>query len=92
MLATGMTMANATASSLVSVVIFGAATSLNYAASNLVDWRLVGLLLVGGMLGGGAGLMIAKAVVARATLARRSFAVLVLLVAVYVARRAIAAF
>lgn len=88
MLATGMTMANATASSLVSVAIFGAATSINYAASGLVDWRLAGLLLLGGAAGGLAGLMIAKKLATRALLARRSFAALVLLVAAYVAWRA----
>ena len=88
MLATGMTMANATASSLVSVANFGAATSINYAASGLVDWRLAGLLLLGGAAGGLAGLMIAKKLATRALLARRSFAALVLLVAAYVAWRA----
>jgi uncharacterized membrane protein YfcA len=89
MLATGMTMANATASSLVSVTIFGAATSLNYAASGLVDWRLAGLLLLGGVLGGLAGLGFARRLAARALLARRMFAGLVLLVAAYVAVRAL---
>lgn len=91
MLATGMTMANATASSLVSVAIFGAATSINYAASGLVDWRLAGLLLLGGAVGGMAGLAIAKNLATRALLARRGFAGLVLLVAAYVAWRAISA-
>jgi uncharacterized membrane protein YfcA len=91
MLAAGMTMANATASSLVSVTIFGAATSINYAVSGLVDWRLAGLLLLGGALGGIAGLAIAKRLATRALLARRGFAVLVLVVAAYVAWRAVAA-
>ncbi|MGE0830017.1 MAG: TSUP family transporter, partial [Hyphomonadaceae bacterium] len=92
MLATGMTMANATASSLVSVTIFGAATAINYAASGLVDWRLAGLLLLGGAVGGIAGLAIAEKLATHALLARRGFAVLVLLVAAYVARNALAAF
>jgi uncharacterized membrane protein YfcA len=91
MLATGMTIANATASSLVSVTIFGAATSLNYAASGLVDWRLAGLLLLGGALGGLVGLAIAKKLATRALLARRGFAGLVLVVAAYVAWRAVSA-
>ena len=89
MLATGMTMANAAASSLVSVTIFGAATSANYALSGWVDWRLAGLLLAGGALGGLAGLPIARRLAGRAVTARRGFAVLVLLVAAYVAWRAI---
>lgn len=91
MLATDMTIANATASSLVSVAIFGAATSINYAASGLVDWRLVGLLLIGGALGGAAGLRIAALLATRALFARRAFATLVLVVAGYVAWRAFAA-
>lgn len=89
MLATGMTMANATASSLLSVTLFGAATSANYALSGLVDWRLAGLLLAGGAVGGVAGLFIARRLETRARLARSLFAVLVLVVAVYVAWRAI---
>ncbi len=88
MLATGMTIANATASSLVSVTIFGVATSANYAASGLVDWRLAALLLAGGALGGAIGLVAAKRLAERALLARRGFAVFVLCAAAYVAWRA----
>ena len=89
MLATGMTMANATASSLLSVALFGAATSANYARSGLVDWRLAGLLLLGGAIGGLFGLALAKRLSARALLARRLFAGMIVLVAGYVALRAI---
>lgn len=89
MLATGMNMACATASSLVSVAIFGAATSLNYAASGLVDWTLAGILLGGGVIGGLAGLALAKRLDGRQLVLRRAFAVLVMLVAAYVAWRAI---
>jgi uncharacterized membrane protein YfcA len=89
MLAAGMTIANATASSLVSVTLFGAATAGNYAISHLVDWRLAGLLLAGGAVGGLAGLAISKALANHAALARRLFAVLVLIVAAYVAGRAL---
>jgi uncharacterized membrane protein YfcA len=89
MLATHMTMANATASSLVSVALFGVATSANYALSGLVDWRLCGLLLVGGIVGGFGGLALAKHLATRALLARRLFAALVLAVACYVAWRAL---
>lgn len=88
MLATGMTMANATASSLLSVALFGAATSANYAASGLVDWRLATFLLLGGVAGGALGLILAKRLNAHALLARRMFAGLILLVAGYVAYRA----
>ena len=92
MLATGMTIANAAASSLVSVAIFGAATSLNYAASGLVDWRLVGMLLAGGVVGGLAGLLIAKRLSGRGPVLRRAFALLVLVVAGYVGLRAVTSF
>jgi uncharacterized membrane protein YfcA len=89
MLATGMTIANATASSLVSVAIFGAATSLNYAVSGLVDWTLAGLLLAGGLAGGILGLIAARRLSARQAMLRRAFAILVVLVAIYVAWRAL---
>jgi hypothetical protein len=89
MLATGMTMANATASSLLSVALFGAATSANYALSGLVDWRLAGLLLLGGAAGGLVGLAVARRLTKHARLARTLFALLILLVAAYVAWRAL---
>ena len=89
MLATGMTLANATASSLLSVSLFGAATSANYAASGLVDWPLAGLLLAGGMMGGIAGLFAARALATRIRLARTLFAILIIAVAAYVAWRAL---
>ena len=88
MLAAGMTLANAQASSLVSVAIFGAATSANYALSGLVDWRIVGAMVVGGAAGTALGLPIAKALGERAALGRKLFAGLILLVAAYVAWRA----
>jgi uncharacterized membrane protein YfcA len=91
MLATGMTIANATASSLVSVAIFGAATSFNYALSDLVDWRMAGLLLLGGAAGGLFGLVIAKRLETRTRTLRLGFAALVLVVATYVVARALGA-
>jgi uncharacterized membrane protein YfcA len=91
MLATGMTIVNATASSLVSVTVFGTATALNYAASGLVDWRLVGLLLLGGGIGGTAGLQVAKRLATRGPVLRRAFAIGVIAVAGYVGWHAAAA-
>ncbi len=88
MLAAGMPLANAAASSLVSVALFGAATSLNYAVSSLVDWPIAGLFIVGGVAGGLLGLRGAKVLAARAALARRLFAGLILVVAAYVGWRA----
>jgi uncharacterized protein len=89
MLATVMTMANATASSLLSVALFGAATSFNYALTEQVDWTLAGLLLLGGAVGGVAGLFAAKRLASHARLARSLFAGMIILVAVYVAWRSL---
>lgn len=91
MAATGMTLANAAASSLVSVSLFGAATSLNYAASGLVDWPIAGLFVLGGLVGGALGVRGAGLLAGRALLARRLFAGLVLAVAAYVAWSAVGA-
>jgi uncharacterized membrane protein YfcA len=91
MLATGMTIVNATASSLVSVTVFGTATALNYAASGLVDWRLAGLLLVGGGIGGTAGLQVARRLATRGPVLRRAFAIGVVAIAGYVGWHAAAA-
>lgn len=85
MAATGMTLANAAASSLLSVAIFGAATSANYAISGLVDWPVALVFVLGGTVGGWLGLRGAHLLASRALLARRLFAALVLLVAAYVA-------
>ncbi len=91
MLATGMTMTNATASSLVSVAIFGGATSANYALSGWVDGRLILLLLAGGAVGSGIGILISRMLAERVRLARSLFASLILLVAAYVAYGAVTA-
>jgi uncharacterized membrane protein YfcA len=87
--ATGMTLAHAAASSLVSVALFGAATSASYAASGLVDWPVFAALVAGGAAGIAAGLPLARKLGRNAALARRLFAVLILLVAAYVAWRAV---
>ena len=89
MLATGMTMANATSSSLLSVALFGAATSFNYALTGQVDWTLAGWLLLGGAVGGVAGLFAAKRLAGHASLARSLFAGMIILVAIYVAWRSL---
>lgn len=51
MWATGMTLAAAQATSLLSVAAFGASTAVNYSLSGLVDWTLVGAMTVGGAAG-----------------------------------------
>lgn len=89
MAATGMTLANAAASSLVSVALFGVATSASYAASGLVDWPIFVALVAGGGLGGLLGAPAARLMSARAGMARRLFALMVLATAGYVAWRAL---
>lgn len=84
MAATGMTLANAGASSLVSVTLFGAATSLSYAASGQVVWPLFGALVAGGVAGTVAALPLARRLAARADVARRVFAMLVIAVAIWI--------
>ncbi len=90
MAATGMTLANAAASSLVSVVVFGAATSASYAASGLVNWPVFGALVVGGAAGSALAVPVGRILADRAAMARTAFAVMVLMTAAYVAWRALA--
>lgn len=90
MAATGMTLTNAAASSLVSVALFGAATSASYAASGLIDWGVFAALVAGGALGTLAGAVVARRLEGRARLGRRLFALLVLAVAAYVWMRSAA--
>jgi uncharacterized membrane protein YfcA len=89
MAATGMTLAHAAASSLVSVALFGAATSASYAASGLVDWPLFLALTAGGAVGALAGAPLANALTSRAAAARRLFALMIIAAAAYVAWRSL---
>ena len=89
MAATGMTLAHAAASSLVSVALFGAATSASYAASGLVDWPVFLALVAGGGLGALAGVPAARVLAGHGEAARRAFALMVLATAAYVAWRSL---
>ena len=60
MLATGMPLVYAGATSLVAVFAFGATTAGNYALSGLVDWPLAILFILGGAAGGGLGTIVGK--------------------------------
>jgi uncharacterized membrane protein YfcA len=88
MAATGMTLAHAAASSLVSVALFGAATSASYAVSGLIDWAVFAALVAGGALGVLAAGPIAARMADHADLGRRIFAGMVIAVAAYVAFQA----
>lgn len=89
MWATGMTLAAAQATSLLSVAAFGASTAVNYSLSGLVDWSVVAAMTVGGAAGTMTGLPLSKRLGANAALGRQLFAGLILIVAVYVAFKAI---
>lgn len=89
MAATGMTLANAAASSLVSVVLFGTATSASYAMSGLVDWWVFAALVGGGAVGSIVAIPVSRALADRAAPARTAFALMVLATAGYVAWRAL---
>jgi len=89
MWATGMTLAAAQATSLLSVAAFGASTAVNYSLSGLVDWGVVAAMAVGGAAGTMAGLPLSKRLGDNAALGRRLFAGLILIVAAYVAYKAI---
>ncbi|MFM5922587.1 MAG: sulfite exporter TauE/SafE family protein [Novosphingobium sp.] len=87
MASTGMTLANAGASSLVSVVLFGSATSASYAMAGQISWPLFGALVGGGAIGTLAALPLARRLANRAPLARQLFAALVIAVAAYILLR-----
>lgn len=89
MAATGMTLAHAAASSLVSVALFGAATSASYATSGLIDWPVFAALVVGGGAGVLAARPVAQILEGRADASRRAFALMVIVTAAYVAWRAL---
>ena len=84
MASTGMTLANAGASSLLSVTLFGSATSASYALSGQLVWPLFGALVGGGLVGTLVALPLAKRLESQAELARRLFAALVIAVALYI--------
>ncbi|MFM7029384.1 MAG: sulfite exporter TauE/SafE family protein [Chakrabartia sp.] len=84
MASTGMTLANAAASSLVSVTLFGSATSVSYALDGQVDWPLFAALIAGGALGAALAAPVSRWLVNRLPLARAAFAGMICLVAAYI--------
>ena len=87
MASTGMTLANASASSLVSVTLFGSATSVSYATAGKLIWPLLGALVVGGAIGTLIAIPLAKRLEKRAATARILFAIMVIAVAVFILLR-----
>lgn len=87
MASTGMTLTNAAASSLVSVTLFGGATSLSYALDGQVDWPLFLALILGGGAGTLIALPISRWMAGRLQLARGLFALMICAVAAYILMR-----
>ncbi len=90
-MATGMPIGAAIGTSLVSVAAFGATTAANYAVSGLIDWRIAGLFIAGGLAGGAAGVSFGRALARQNGALRIVFAVMVVLVGLYVCARGIGA-
>ena len=88
MAATGMTLAHAAASSLVSVMLFGAATSASYAVSGLVDWPVFAAMVAGGAAAPSPAVPSPIGSPTRQTSARQVFAAMVIATAAYVHLRA----
>ncbi|MBW8300050.1 MAG: sulfite exporter TauE/SafE family protein [Hydrogenophaga sp.] len=84
MLSTGMPMIHAVGSSLLAVGTFGLATALNYAVSGLIDWRIAAEFIGGGVIGGLGGMLLATRLATKRNLLNRIFAVLIIVVALYV--------
>ncbi len=89
MLATGMTILNAIASSLVAVTVFGATTAANYAFSGLVEWWLAIVFIAGGALGGLAGTHSAHRLAAKRGTLNMVFAAMIAAVAIYMLLRSL---
>jgi uncharacterized membrane protein YfcA len=87
MAATGMTLANASASSLVSVTLFGGATSATYALHGQLLWPLFGALVVGGAFGTLAAMPLLRRIEKNAKLLRYGFALLVIAVGLFIILR-----
>ena len=88
MLATGMPILNAIASSLVAVAAFGITAAANYALSGLVDWWLAAVFIGGGVLGGVAGAQLAATLGKTRGRLNIAFAAVIFAVAIYMLVRA----
>lgn len=83
MLATGMPIMNAVSSSLVAVTAFGLTTAASYAWSGLVSWGLAALFIAGGFGGGLIGTRAARYLAERRGALNIVFAIVIIVVAIY---------
>ncbi|HTH74768.1 MAG TPA: sulfite exporter TauE/SafE family protein [Trinickia sp.] len=84
-----VSMLEAVASSLVSVVVFAATTATNYAMAGKVSVPLALALVAGGVVGGRFGMRSAKAIADRSQALQKIFAAMLLLIAAYIAYRSV---
>jgi uncharacterized membrane protein YfcA len=87
MLATGMSIMSAIASSLVAVTAFGVTTAASYAWSGLISWRLALTFILGGIVGGLLGTASARALSLRRGALNTVFASIIIVVALYMLAR-----
>ena len=86
-LATGMPIRNAIATSLVAITVFGLTTASSYAWSGLIDWPVVALLLAGGVAGAALGTAAGRRLASHRRALSVGFASFLVAVGVYVALR-----
>jgi hypothetical protein len=84
---TGMPIFNAIGSSLLGVGTFALTTALNYAVSDLVNWRVAAEFIGGGLLGGFGGIKLASHLVSYKGALHIAFASSIFIVAAYVLYR-----
>ena len=84
MLGCGMATSRAAGSSLGSVGAFGLTTAATYALAGQVDWRVAAIFVLGGVAGGLGGVKLSVLLSEKRGLLSRSFAVVVIFVAVFV--------
>lgn len=89
MAATGMTLASAAASSLLSVLVFGIATAGTYAVAGRVDVPALLAMIAGGVIGVLIARPLAPKLASHVMLARRLFAGMVIVTALYVGWKAL---
>ena len=89
MIATSMPISFAIGTSLVSVAIFGATTSANYALAGLVDWRIAVYFFGGGIIGGLGGSLAGQKLGQNKKVLTIVFASFVILIGTYIAGKGI---
>ena len=73
--------------SLVAVTAFGLTTALSYAWSGLISWTLALVFIIGGIVGGLAGTATARSLSVRRGALNVVFAIIIILVALYMLAR-----